>query len=321
MTTWQKELQKNIRTLDELQSQIDLTKNEIAAFDNLNFPLNITRHYFSLIDKNDSNCPIRKQCIPNKQEQTIQKKEEPDPIGDLKHNPLPGLIHRYPDRCLIFPKMFCAGFCRFCFRRSVAGKNNKNYQFKLKPVLNYLKKHSGIKEIILSGGDPLILDDNQLAEILAKLNEIKHLRWIRIHTRVPVTLPQRVTPQLAKMLQQYCPLWIVIHINHPREISPEFIKNITHLQKNQINLLSQTVLLKGINDKTKTLQGLFYKLTEVGIKPYYLHQADLAPGTGHFRISIKKGQKIMSELQKTTSGICLPKYMLDSPDGTGKKCL
>jgi lysine 2,3-aminomutase len=212
------------------------------------------------------------------------------------------------------PTYACPVRCDFCFRKNVVdGANGQLSKKEMAKAIDYIKKDKTIREVILSGGDPLFLDDKIFSDILKKLRAITHVAWIRIHTRIPVTLPSRVTKKLTATLQNAAPLWVVIHINHPREISPQFKKSAAILRTASIPLLSQSVLLHGVNDNFETLKKLFYGLVELGIKPYYLHQCDPARGTKKYWVDIKKGKKIMRQLRKSISGICLPTYVVDSP--------
>jgi len=251
----------------------------------------------------------------------MKNRESDDPLAEKKYSPVRGIIHKYSDRVIFCPTYACPVRCEFCFRKSlVDGKNGELIKKEVAAAINYIKKDKSIREVILSGGEPLTLDDKTLLNILKKLRAIPHVAWIRIHTRIPVTLPSRVTPLLAHILQKAKPLWLVIHINHPKEITPQFKKAVAILRKADIPLLSQTVLLRGVNDNSKILKNLFYGLVERDIKPYYLHQCDPARGTKKYWVAIKRGKKIMRQLRKEISGICLPTYVVDSPH-QGKKPL
>jgi len=313
ISNWEKELLKNITELNELHKFSKNTKNISKTCQK--YPLNITQYYLNLINKNDHNCPIRKQVIPHPNELKRNKKNQIDPIRDKKHSPCPNITHRYSDRCLLYVTNRCAVQCRFCFRKNNITQTLFNPNT-LNKAFEYIQKQPKIREVILSGGDPLILNEDKLASILEKLSKIKHVKLIRIHTRIPTVLPSRITQDLIKTLKAYSNnLWLVVHINHPQEITTTFINKINLFKKNGIPLLSQTVLLKDINDNVETLKALFYKLIDCGIKPYYLHHTDLAIGTSHFQTSIKKGKMIMRQLRSEMSGICIPQYMVDGENG------
>lgn len=258
--------------------------------------------------------------------------ESDDPLAEKKYSPVKGIVRKYQDRVIFCPTYECPSRCDFCFRKKlVDGKNSALAEKELDDAINYIKKDKSVREVILSGGEPLILDDPTLLDILKKLSAIPHVRLLRIHTRIPITLPSRITTNLTCVLKKYCclnfamaklrqqykiiktkALWIVIHINHPKEITPQFKKAVTTLRSAGIPLLSQSVLLRGVNDNFETLKKLFYGLVELGIKPYYLHQCDPARGTKKYWVPIKKGKKIMRQLRREISGLCIPYYVVDT---------
>ncbi len=241
-------------------------------------------------------------------------KESDDPLAEKKYSPVKGIVRKYSDRVIFCPTYACPVRCDFCFRKnSVDGKNGALTKKEMATAIDYIKKDKTIREVILSGGDPLFLDDKTLSDILKKIRAIPHIKLLRVHTRIPVTLPARITKKLAATLRSAAPLWIVVHINHPKEITPQFKKAVATLRTANIPLLSQSVLLRGVNDNAETLKKLFYELVELAIKPYYLHQCDPARGTKKYWVNIKKGKKIMRQLRKKISGICLPTYVQDSP--------
>lgn len=278
------------------------------------FSMMVPKYYLDLINWNDTNDPIRKMVITSSLENDIKKYELVDPIGDKMHEPVPGVVHRHKDRCLLMLTSVCAVHCRFCFRKSLLKSNTYDY----KKSIEYIKKHTEIWEIILSGGDPFMLTDKFLNEVITALKQIKHIKLIRFHTRTPAVYPKRVTKDFTMILSKAKPLVIVFHINHPNEITPEFLKSLLKLRKTGAILLSQTVLLKGVNDNSETLIRLFRRLVESGIKPYYLHHLDYAYGTHYFRVSIKQGRKIYSEVRNQVSGHTIPEYVIDVPGGLGK---
>jgi len=241
-------------------------------------------------------------------------RESDDPLAEKKYSPAKGIVRKYSDRVIFCPTYACPTRCEFCFRKNIVdGINGQLSEKEIAAAIGYIKKDKKIREVILSGGDPLFLDNKTLSDILKNLSAIPHIRLLRIHTRIPVTLPTRITDKLVFILKKSKTLWIVVHINHPKEISPQFKKAVAKFSAAGIPVLSQSVLLHGINDNFETLKKLFYGLVELGIKPYYLHQCDPARGTKKFWVDLKKGKKIMRQLRKSISGICLPTYVEDSP--------
>ncbi len=289
-----------------------------------NYRMAITPYYFKLIRQFDDSDPLYRQIIPDPVELQIRPDELEDPIGD-EHplrgsRPLSALIHRYPDRVLLLPTAQCAVYCRFCFRKRLVGDTAHNAREEdLQAAYKYIEEHPQIEEVILTGGDPLTLGDGALHGILNKLADIAQLRLIRIHTRLPVVNPFRLTPELGIIIADLQkPVWIVAHFNHPNEITSVVRQQIGSWVNMGIPFLNQSVLLRGVNDSTATLRELFMTLLEIRIKPYYLHQADLVRGTGHLRVQVEKGLAILKELQGTIPGYALPHYVLDRPGGLGK---
>ncbi len=284
------------------------------------YAVSITDHVAGLMQGEAGQDPIATQYIPQARELTTLPEELSDPIGDEAHSPVKGIVHRYPDRVLFKPVQVCAVYCRYCFRREHVGPSSGV----LKPeertaALDYIRSHPEIWEVILTGGDPLVLSVRQLQEIIGALETIPHVQVIRIHTRVPLADPVRITPQLCDMLRACTkPLYMAVHVNHVQELSPEVHTALKILHESGVVLLSQSVLLKGINDSAEVLEALFRALVARKVKPYYLHHPDLAAGTSHFRVSIAEGQALMQALQGRVSGVCLPTYMLDIPAGHGK---
>lgn len=284
------------------------------------YAVGMTDHVAGTIKGSVASDPVAKQYVPQAQELKILPEEMPDPIGDDVHSPVRGIVHRYPDRVLFSPVTVCAVYCRYCFRREKVGKPGGVLKpTERKAALDYIRSHPEIWEVILTGGDPLVLSPRQLGEIMAELASIDHMKIIRIHSRVPVADPARVTDELiAAMRGAGKPVYLAVHINHAQEITDEVRAALACLHGAGINLLSQSVLLRGVNDEAATLEALFRRLVELNVKPYYLHHPDLAPGTSHFRLPIAEGQAIMRQLQGRLSGIALPTYMLDIPGGMGK---
>jgi lysine 2,3-aminomutase len=281
------------------------------------YAVKITDHVQGTIQ--NSNDAIAKQYVPDIRELNTLPEENPDPIGDNEHSPVRGIVHRYPDRVLLKLAHICAVYCRFCFRREMVGPKADP----LKPAqraeaIDYVRNNKDIWEVILTGGDPLVLSARQLAETLDELCSIDHVKVIRIHSRVPVADPKRITPELCTAITREKAVYIAIHINHPQEITPEVKEAFKMLHSAGCVLLSQSVLLKDVNDDADILEDLFRQLAALRVKPYYLHHPDLAPGTSHFRLPVKRGQAIMRKLLGRLSGICQPHYMLDIPGGHGK---
>ena len=315
LTDWHEILSSTLTSADELAVYFDINKNEIESVTKL-FPMRINRYYLSLIKK--VNDPIWKQAVPDKMEIENNTGTE-DPLLEEAQSPVPNLIHRYPDRVLFMVSDRCAMNCRFCMRkrmfriRSAAVTENT-----INAGLEYIRSHKAIREVLISGGDPLLLEDDAINRIMEKLRSISHLEIIRIHTRVPCTLPQRITKDLADIIKRFHPVFINIHFNHYDEITTQAAKACAMLADAGIPLGCQTVLLKGVNDNPAAMKKLMQGLLQIRVKPYYIHHADYVKGAGHFRTSIKNGLKIMSAIYGHTSGLCAPHYMIDLPGGGGK---
>ncbi|MCC6597818.1 MAG: lysine-2,3-aminomutase-like protein [Alphaproteobacteria bacterium] len=284
------------------------------------YAVGITDHLAEVIDGAGPDDPVALQYVPQVQELKILPEELVDPIGDEAHSPVKGIVHRYPDRVLFSPISICAVYCRYCFRREKVGKPEGVLKTaERKAALDYIRTHPEIWEVILTGGDPLVLSPRQLGEIMKALGEIEHVKIVRIHSRLPVADPVRAgEDMIAAMKKAGKAVYLAVHINHEREITDEVRTALLRLHGAGINLLSQSVLLRGVNDNADTLAALFRALVGLNVKPYYLHHPDLAPGTSHFRLSIAEGQEIMRALLGRLSGIALPTYMLDIPGGMGK---
>lgn len=290
---------------------------EVAA----RYAVAITPAMADLIDRTDPADPIARQFIPDARELETRPEEMPDPIGDDVHSPVPGIVHRYPDRVLLKATHACPVYCRFCFRREMVGPGGEQALSgaRLNAAIDYIHAHSAIREVIVTGGDPLVLAPRRIAEITRRLGDIPHIEVIRWHSRVPIVAPERVTPALVEALQAPGKaVWIAIHANHACELTDAARAAIALLIAARFPLVSQTVLLKGVNDDAETLAELFRALVTQRVKPYYLHHPDLAPGTAHFRTTIAEGQAIMRALRGRVSGLALPTYVLDVPGGFGK---
>lgn len=285
------------------------------------YAIAVTPEMAALIDANDPADPIARQFIPSAEELTILPEESGDPIGDARHTPVPGVVHRYKSRALLKVISACPVYCRFCFRREMVGPGQAPPLTgdDLDAALAYLGAHEEISEVILTGGDPFMLSPRRAAEIVARLDAMPHVKVIRWHTRVPVVDPGRVTVAFAEAITGTAKaVWVAIHANHPRELSDSARAAIARLRKAGAVLVSQSVLLKGVNDDVDTLAALMEGFVALGVKPYYLHHADLAPGTSHFRTSIAEGQALMNALQARVSGLAMPTYVLDIPGGVSK---
>jgi lysine 2,3-aminomutase len=274
-----------------------------------------------LIDPNDPNDPIARQFVPDAAELDVQPQELGDPIGDDAHSPVEGIVHRYPDRVLLKLTAICAVYCRFCFRREMVGPGKANAlpEAALRAALDYIRSRPEIWEVILTGGDPLVLSPRRLRDVMKRLAAIEHVKVLRIHTRVPVAEPARVTAELVRAIKvKGKPTYVALHINHPRELTPAARAACARMADAGLVLLGQSVLLAGVNDTSEVLGDLMRALVECRIKPYYLHHGDLATGTAHFRTGIAVGQELMRALRGRLSGLCQPAYVLDIPGGHGK---
>lgn len=276
-----------------------------------------------LIDPNDPADPVARQFVPSAAELEVAPEERADPIGDAAYSPVKGIVHRYPDRVLLKPIMVCPVYCRFCFRRDMVGDADGTLSStELDEALAYVAGKPGVREIVVTGGDPLMLPPNRLAELVERVERIGHVEVLRFHSRIPVADPERVTLVLAGALRPSSDsdlaVWVSVHVNHARELSPAARRGLRRLADAGIPLVSQTVLLKGVNDSAETLEELFRALVRNRVRPYYLHHPDLARGTGHFRLSIAEGQAIMRQLRGRLTGIAQPTYVLDIPGGAGK---
>jgi lysine 2,3-aminomutase len=283
------------------------------------YPVALTPHLAQLIRPADPKDPIARQFLPSVAELEPAAGELADPIGDAAHSPVKGVVHRHPDRVLLQPILACPVYCRFCFRRERVGPDGGALTpAETNAALAYIEAHHGIWEVILTGGDPLMLSDRRLGELVARVAAIDHVQTIRVHTRVPIADPARITDALCNALDSSKPVWVAIHCNHPRELDAEAIAACRRLVRHGIPLVSQTVLLKGVNDDVDTLEALMRALVAARIKPYYLHHPDLAPGTGHFRLTVEEGRSLVAELRRRASGLAQPAYVLDIPGGFGK---
>jgi lysine 2,3-aminomutase len=311
----------SLHGLDELCDNALAPRERLGALAEVaaRYAVAITPAMADLIDRDDPHDPIARQFVPDARELERRPEESSDPIGDDIFSPVEGVVHRYPDRVLLKVVNACAVYCRFCFRREMVGPARGGLSpAALAAALDYIGRHPQIWEVILSGGDPLVLSARRLMDVATRLAAIAHVKVIRVHTRVPVVAPERIDAALIRALRTDKATFVVLHINHPRELTKEARAACARFVDAGIPLLSQSVLLRGVNDDVETLGALMRTLIECRIKPYYLHQADLAPGTAHLRTTIAEGQTLMRGLRGRYSGLCQPTYVLDIPDGHGK---
>ena len=322
-TNWKWQLSNSITTAEKLSRIVDLTDEELRAVSGEGgvLPLRITPHYASLLSKSDPDQPIRRSVIPVTAEHQHCFGEAEDPLHEEHDSPVSGLVHRYPDRVLFLATGFCSTYCRYCTRSRMVGDANRMHQFSTKiwdEAISYIERTPTIRDVLISGGDPLTMPDAKIEYLLSRIRKIEHVEIIRIGTKVPAVLPQRITPKLVNMLKKYHPLMISVHFTHPDELTPEVAQACTRLADAGIPLGSQTVLLKGINDEVPTMTSLFHKLLKIRVRPYYLYQCDPILGSGHFRTTVEKGLEIIRGLRGHTTGYAVPQFVVDAPGGGGK---
>lgn len=317
--TWQ--LKNRVTSLADLERLMELTPDERAGCEYAahKLALAITPYFFNLIDRNDPDCPVRKQLIPRSGESVVAAEELLDPVGEEHTMPVPGLVHRYPDRVLFLITDRCASYCRYCTRsRLVSNAQDYNFHPEYERGLRYIEEHPEVRDVLLSGGDPLLLSDRKLDHILGRLRAIKHVEFIRIGSRIPVFLPQRVTPELCEVLKKHGPLWMSIHVNHPKECTEDLRAACERLSFAGVPLGNQSVLLRGVNDDAEVMKALVHRLLRMRVRPYYLYQCDLITGSAHFRVDVRKGLEIIRALRGHTTGYAVPQYVIDAPNGGGK---
>lgn len=318
---WRWQLENRITDVEFLKKHIHLTESEVDGVTRClqSLRMAITPYYLSLIDPNDSNCPIRKQAIPTTDELFQSPEDLVDPLHEDGDSPVPGLTHRYPDRVLLLITDQCSMYCRHCTRRRFAGQTDMPMPMeKINGAIEYIRKNKQIRDVLVSGGDPLVFSDEQLEEILKNIRSIEHVEIIRLGTRVPVVMPQRITPELVEMLKKYQPIWINTHFNNPKEITAESSKACQMLADGGFPLGNQSVLLKGVNDCVHVQRELVKGLAKIRVRPYYIYQCDLSVGLSHFRTPIAAGIEIIEGLRGHISGFCVPTYVVDAPGGGGK---
>jgi lysine 2,3-aminomutase len=318
---WRWQIRNRITSLQELKKYIKLSPDEekILALEKFPFRMAITPYYLSLIDEHNPEDPVRLQAVPRIFESNVSRSDMNDPLHEDTDSPVPGLTHRYPDRVLMLVTDQCSMYCRHCTRRRLAGEtDNMMPMEKIEKAIDYIRHTPEVRDVIISGGDPLTLGDDRLDKILRDISAIEHVEMIRIGTRTPVVLPQRITDELINILKKYPPIWLNTHFNHPQEITPTAIKALNKLVENGIVVGNQSVLLKGINDQVDVMKALVHKLVKNRVRPYYIYQCDLSMGISHFRTPIARGIEIIESLRGHTSGLCVPTYVVDAPEGGGK---
>ncbi len=317
---WRWQLSHRLNSVEELGKVIRLTQDEIEGLSAPDrFRVDVTPYFASLIDPNDPTCPIRRQVIPTSLELAPFDAEMADSLAEDSHSPVPGLVHRYPDRVLMLVTTQCASYCRYCTRSRLVG--NPAAQFGRKTYdaqIEYIERTPEVRDVLISGGDPLTLPQNVLEDILRRLRAIEHVEVIRIGSRVPIFLPMRITSELTDMLRKYHPLWINVHVNHPKEITPEVREALARLADAGIPLGNQSVLLAGVNDCPNIMKDLVHKLVMNRVRPYYVYQCDMVHGAGHFRTPVSVGIEIIESLRGHTSGFAVPTFVIDAPHGGGK---
>jgi len=319
---WEWQMRNRLTNMRALSSIVQLSEDERTAIQNNmgSLPLCITPYYASLLDPEDPNQPLRRTVVPVMKEYSRAPCESDDPLGEEGASPVPRIVHRYPDRVLFLVTDRCATHCRYCTRSRMVGRNDGKASngHGWDQAIAYIESNRSIRDVLVSGGDPLTFADETLGRLLRRLRSIPHVEILRIGTKVPVVLPQRITPALTRMLKRFHPLWINIHFTHPDEITPEVAHACTRLADTGIPLGSQTVLLAGINDDLETIKRLLLGLLRIRVRPYYLYQCDPIPGSSHFRTLVEKGLEIIRGLRGHTTGFAVPTYVIDAPGGGGK---
>ncbi|MBN2381831.1 KamA family radical SAM protein [bacterium] len=325
MERWQQEDRAAYISAGQLVDTMGLSESRRVLIDRVaaQFPLKITPYYLNLLEPGNADDPLLKMSLPCEEELSLQKDESADPLEELSTSLLDGqrqlLTQRYQNRVLVFPTTRCGGYCRFCFRKRLAGKNGRDLSpDQCEQIASYIEDRPSILEVILSGGDPLMLEDKALAALLERIRSIKHVRTIRLHSRMPVWNPYRLTERLVALLNRFQPVWFVVHINHPRELTGLLVQALSGLIERGVPVLNQMVLLKDVNDDLETLNSLCWQLVKSRIQPYYVHHLDKAQGTAHFRVPISKGIALMDQLRQLLPGYALPRYVLDLPGSTSK---
>lgn len=317
---WRWQMRHRLTRLDQFEKLIRLTEEERRGLilANEKFSVAVTPHFAALIDPEDPNCPLRLQVVPRDAELLVAPDDMADPCGEDHDTVVEGLVHRYPDRVLFLVLDTCAAYCRYCTRsRLVSQGELEPLGRRVDAALAYLREHTEVRDVLLSGGDPLLMSDATLDQLLCKLRAIPHIEFVRLGTRIPGFLPQRITPELVAVLRKH-KAWLSVHFCHERELTPEVAEACDRLADGGVPLGSQTVLLRGVNDSVETLKDLFHGLLKLRVRPYYLYQADPVVGTSHLRTTIDKGLELMDQLRGHTTGYAVPTYVVDAPGGGGK---
>ena len=318
---WKWQMANAITTVDQLEKVINLTVDERKGVKKCleKLRMSITPYYATLMDPDDYNCPIRRQAVPTDKEINISKCSMDDPLHETKDSPVPGLTHRYPDRVLFLVTSQCSMYCRHCTRRRFAGRSDRPLSMKnIKKGIDYIKNNNDVRDVLISGGDALCISDGKLEYILEHLRRIEHVEIIRIGTRTPVVMPQRINRDLCRLIKKYHPVWVNTHFNHPYEITEESAKACAMLIDSGVPMGNQSVLLRNINDSPYIMKKLVQELVKIRVRPYYLYQCDLSEGIDHFRTSVSAGIEIMEMLRGHTTGFAVPVYVIDAPGGGGK---
>jgi lysine 2,3-aminomutase len=321
---WQWQMTHRVRTEAELAAVLCLTDSERDAMRDAATRLrtDITPYFATLLSREDATCPLRRQVVPQRQELQVLAHESADPLAEDDHSPVPGLVHRYPDRVALFTTSQCASYCRFCTRSRIVGKPFRQAgPAGLRPAFDYIARHPEVRDVLLTGGDPLLLADDGLDAVLAEVRAIPHVEIVRINTRIPIFLPQRIDVALVDTLKRHHPLWINVHVNHPKELAPEARAALTRLADAGIPLGSQSLLMAGVNDCPNVFRALVHQLAALRVRPYYLYQCDPVLGSSAFVAPVEKGLEIIAALRGHTSGLCVPVFVIDAPGGGGKVAL
>lgn len=319
---WKWQLKNRVSSLEQLEELMPSLVPEERAGARLaksKLAMSVPPYFFNLVDQEDEHCPIRTQVVPRVEETRTAAWEMSDPCGEDSHSPVPGLVHRYPDRVLFLVTDRCAAYCRYCTRsRLVSNASGYDFHPRFDEQLAYIEKTESIRDVLISGGDALLFSDEKLEYLLSRLRAIKHIEFIRIGSRIPIFLPQRITPELCDMLKQFHPLFVSVHANHPRELTTEVRAGLERLADAGIPLGNQSVLLKHVNDDPIVMKALVQKLLMCRVRPYYVYQCDLIAGSAHLRTSVRKGLEIMESLRGHTTGYAIPQFVIDAPGGGGK---
>lgn len=318
---WKWQLRNRINSLEKLETYLELTAEEYEGckLTKNKLALAITPYFFNLIDANNPYDPLRRQLVPRIDETRVAPEEDIDPLNEKANEIVDGIVHRYPDRVLFLVTDRCAAYCRYCTRsRMVSNAQDYNFHPKIESGLDYIRAHSEIRDVLLSGGDPLLLSDSKLDYLLGELSKIPHVEFIRIGSRIPVFLPQRITPELCEIFKKHGPIWLSIHTNHPNECSMELYEACQRLSFAGVPLGNQSVLIKAVNDNADTMKSLIHRLLMMRVRPYYLYQCDLINGSAHLRADVEKGIEIIRALRGHTTGYAIPQLIIDAPGGGGK---